>query len=196
MFGDAVSNPKKWPVATLGEHVFIPSAVRTPDLVLDAERLCIGPDSIKSNSGTFLSCLTVREVAPRGGKYWFEAGDVLYSKIRPCLAKVALANTDGYCSADMYLLRCRETREPRFLLSLLLSRAFTDFATAKSVRAQMPKLNRETLFGYKHPLPAVAEQKRLSRALVICTESSLGAQYRNASSFLPVLLMTLNTRDP
>jgi type I restriction enzyme S subunit len=44
-----------------------------------------------------------------------------------------------------------------------LSKAFTDFATAESVRAQMPKLNRETLFGYRFPLPPIEVQERFSK---------------------------------
>lgn len=175
MFGDPATNPKGWRLNTLGAHVFIPSTVRTPDLVLDADRLCIGADSIESNTGTFLSCLTVREVVPKSGKYWFEERDVLYSKIRPYLAKVALAKTHGYCSADMYPLRSKSTVEPQFLLSLLLSKAFTDFATAESVRAQMPKLNRETLFSFTFPLPPAAIQKKFS-VLSEQVQSVLGQQ--------------------
>ena len=173
MFGDPATNPKGWPTAPLGEHVFIPSTVRTPDLVQDADHFCIGADSIESGTGTFLSRLTVREVVPKSGKYWYEPGEVLYSKIRPYLAKVALADTNGYCSADMYPLRCRATIKPRFLLSLLLSEAFTDFATAESVRAQMPKLNREALFGYKFPIPPGDMQEHFSELAQQCQSIQL-----------------------
>lgn len=159
-FGDPATNPKGWDAASLGDHVFIPSAVRMPDVVADAHHLCIGGDSIESCTGKLLTLPTVREIMPRSGKYWYEANDVLYSKIRPNLAKAALAPSDGFCSADMYPLRCKDTMQPRFLLALLLTRAFTEFATSESVRAQMPKLNRETLFGYRYPLPPMAVQTR------------------------------------
>jgi len=160
MFGDPATNPKGWDAVSLGDHVFIPSAVRMPDVVADAHHLCIGGDSIESCTGKLLTLPTVREIMPRSGKYWYEANDVLYSKIRPNLAKAALAPSDGFCSADMYPLRCKDTMQPRFLLALLLTKAFTEFATSESVRAQMPKLNRETLFGYRYPLPPMAVQTR------------------------------------
>ena len=115
----------------------------------------MGADSIESLSGKLISMPTVRDVLPKSGKYWFEDGDVLYSKIRPYLAKATLAHTGGYCSADMYPLRCHPTLRPIFLLSLLLSSAFTEYATAESVRVSMPKLNRETLFKYPFPMPPV-----------------------------------------
>jgi type I restriction enzyme, S subunit len=159
MFGDPATNPKKWPVESFGKHAAIPSVVRTPDLVAEADVLCMGADSIESMSGKLISLPTVREVLPKSGKYWFDAGDVLYSKIRPYLAKATLAITKGYCSADMYPLRCGPTLRPLFLLSLLLSRAFTEYATAESVRASMPKLNRDTLFKYQFPLPPVGLQE-------------------------------------
>ena len=155
MFGDPGRNPKGWPVATLGRHVKIPSTVRTPNLSTESDFLCMGADSIESLSGKLISMPTVRDVLPKSGKYWFEDGDVLYSKIRPYLAKATLAHTGGYCSADMYPLRCHPTLRPIFLLSLLLSSAFTEYATAESVRVSMPKLNRETLFKYPFPMPPV-----------------------------------------
>jgi len=56
-------------------------------------------------------------------------------------------------------------RNVSFLPALLLSKAFTEFVTAESVRAQMPKMNRETLFAYKFPLPrpALPLQKRFAQ---------------------------------
>jgi type I restriction enzyme S subunit len=53
----------------------------------------------------------------------------------------------------MYPLRCKDGILPEFLLGLLLSDTFTDFATAESVRAQLPKINRESLFAFRFRLP-------------------------------------------
>jgi type I restriction enzyme, S subunit len=160
MFGDPATNPRGMPIETLGQHVDIPSVVRTPNINTDANYPCIGADSIESHTGKLISLPSVSDVQPKSGKYWFEPGDVLYSKIRPYLAKASLAPCAGYCSADMYPLRCRLALQADFLLGLLLTRAFTDFATAESVRAQMPKLNRETLFAFRFPVPPVGLQLR------------------------------------
>lgn len=159
MFGDPATNPKGWVLETLGQHVKIPSVVRTPNLATEADMLCMGADSIESMSGKLISMPTVSDVLPKSGKYWFEAEDVLYSKIRPYLAKATLAQSCGYCSADMYPLRCGSTLRPTFLLSLLLGKTFTEFATAESVRVSMPKLNREALFKYQFPVPPVILQE-------------------------------------
>lgn len=159
MFGDPATNPKEWPIVSLGYHVKISSVVKTPDIETEAEQLCIGPDSIASHTGQIISKPRVYDVKPKSGKYKFAPGEVIYSKIRPYLAKAILADQEGYCSADMYPLQCKQTMAPEYLLSLLLSRAFTIFASASSVRAQMPKLNRKTLFVYRFPLPPINLQK-------------------------------------
>lgn len=159
MFGDPATNPKGWPINFLGEHVEIASAVKTPDLNQDANLPCIGADSIEGHTGKLISIPTVNDVRPISGKYQFKVGDVLYSKIRPYLAKASLAPCDGYCSADMYPLSCKPSLRADFLLALLLSKSFTDYATAESVRAQMPKLNRQTLFAYQFPVPSTELQE-------------------------------------
>ena len=117
-------------------------------------------------TGKLITKPTVRDVLPISGKYWFEPDQVVYSKIRPYLAKAALMQTDGYCSADMYPLRCKSTLRSPYLLALLLSKAFTDYATAESVRASMPKLNRTALFKYEFPVPPVDLQVAFTEKFV------------------------------
>lgn len=190
MFGDPATNPKGWPVVQLGAHIEIPSVVRTPDLNKEADKLCIGADSIESNTGKLISRPLVRDVVPKSGKYQFATGDVLYSKIRPYLAKATLADCNGFCSADMYPLRCRPDVRANFLLWLLLSRAFTAYATAESVRAQMPKLNREALFAYQFPIPPIAVQKEFERLVAdICSIQSQqnGAIEKSEATFNALL---------
>lgn len=160
MFGDPATNPKGWPTTKLGDYLAINSSVRTPDLNSEAGLPCIGADSIESGTGKIVSWPTVDEIRPISGKYFFEVGDVLYSKIRPALRKVIVAPTIGYCSADMYPLRADADKAmPEYVAALLLSNAFTEYAVGVSARAQMPKVNRETLFAYEHPLPPLSLQK-------------------------------------
>lgn len=162
MFGDPASNPKGWPVVALGDYLSIQSSVKTPDLVVDAHLPCIGADSIESATGRIVSWPTVEEIRPISGKYQFEKSDVLYSKIRPVLRKAIIAPSGGYCSADMYPLRPNELATAEFVVSLLLFKDFTDYAIGVSMRAQMPKVNRETLFAYKAPLPPIELQRHFA----------------------------------
>ena len=99
-------------------------------------------------------------------KYLFKPGDVLYSKLRPYLRKVALVDFRGLCSADMYPIEVDpEALDPTFLKYLLLSDGFSDYADDASRRARMPKLNRQQLFTWRTAIPPVPEQRRIAESL-------------------------------
>jgi type I restriction enzyme S subunit len=125
----------------------------------------IAPDHIESGTGRLLAIHTAAEQNAISGKYGFEPGDVLYSKIRPYLRKAVLADRQGLCSADMYPLRPGPLLVPRFLLALVLSERFSQFATAVSMRSGFPKINREELAEYTTALPARGEQERIAAVL-------------------------------
>ncbi len=151
----------QWKMRPLGECLQIGAPLRTPDIDTESDVLCIGPDSIEQKTGRIISLPTVGDALPRSGKYAFHKGDLLYSKIRPILAKAAIAPCDGYCSADMYPLKPTRGVSAGYMLHLMLSSWFTDIVVSQSVRAQMPKVNRETLFRIEVPLPPLDEQRRI-----------------------------------
>lgn len=155
MFGDTRRPKHEWRTVSLEKLVTVRSSLKIPTVDDYGSWPCIGPDSIESGTGHVLSVSTVEDIQPQSGKYLFEAGDVLYSKIRPSLAKVALAEDNGFCSADMYALVPGPDVKPRFLQYLLLSDGFTQFALSHSGRAQMPKLNREQLLSFRAIVPPI-----------------------------------------
>ncbi|RKG84397.1 hypothetical protein D7W82_22510 [Corallococcus sp. CA049B] len=126
----------------------------------------VGGDNIESGSGRLFGLRTARELSFISGKYEFGPEDVLYSKIRPALNKVALPDFKGICSADMYPLRPRSGRiERRYLAYLLQHDGFLEFAEKHSSRTNIPKINREALLSYEFPLPELPEQHRIADVL-------------------------------
>ncbi len=122
--------------------------------------------SIESGTCRLLHMEAASNAELISGKYLFEPGDVLYSKLRPYLRKVVVAENRGVCSADMYPIRVtRETVDPRFLAWLLATDEFTRYAIEESARARMPKLNREQLFAWETALPPIGEQHRILAVL-------------------------------
>ena len=194
MFGDPVSNPKGFSSKRLGAYLDIKSTVKLPELIVDAHLPCIGADSIESTTGKIVTWPTVGEIRPISGKYYFEPADVLYSKIRPALRKVIIAPVSGYCSADMYPLRVDSAvAVPEYVASLLLSNAFTKYAIGVSARAQMPKVNRETLFAYEHPMPPLSQQQVFAkRAQQI---ASIAKQQGDATSKAEATFQALLSRE-
>lgn len=155
-----------WVEKKLSDVCAITSTLVDPrkDAFLDLTH--VGAGNIESQIGAFVDLKTAKEEGLISGKFLFDGSMVLYSKIRPFLMKVARPNFNGLCSADMYPLTPFPNEITRdYLLHLLLSKSFTDYAIQGSARAGMPKVNREHLFEYRTWLPDVKVQKKLTAQL-------------------------------
>jgi type I restriction enzyme S subunit len=123
----------------------------------------IAPNHIESETGRLLSFSTVAEDGVKSPKHLFSSGHILYSKIRPYLAKVVLAKFDGLCSADMYPIATE--LDPGYLTLWLRSPAFTGLAAKHQGRSVLPKINKEDLAKLPVPVPPVEEQRRIAAML-------------------------------
>lgn len=121
-------------------------------------RILIAPNHIESKTGRLLAMETAEEQGAISGKYAIGKGTVLYSKIRPALAKACISPSAGMCSADIYPIIPDKRLRPEYLLMQLLSSRFTDWATLESMRVAMPKINRETLGGFRLRVPPLGLQ--------------------------------------
>jgi type I restriction enzyme S subunit len=149
---------------SLGDVISITANLVNPTLPEVCDLPHVSAENIVSITGDLIGLKSAAEDGMKSNKYLFEAGDVLYSKLRPYLRKVALPNFAGLCSADMYPLKVNpEFIEPEFLKILLGSKLFTDYANEKSARSRMPKLNREQLFSWKFCLPSLRDQRKCSQ---------------------------------
>lgn len=157
--------PVDWEIDNLMNRVSLPSGQLDPRREPHCSWPLIAPDHIESNTGRLIGVQTAEEQGAISGKYGFQPGDVLYSKIRPYLRKAVLAGRRGLCSADMYPLRPGPGVVPRFLLALILGEDFSRFATAVSMRSGFPKINREELREYATAFPRHEEQERIAAAL-------------------------------
>jgi len=122
-------------------------------------KILVAPNHIKSGTGRINCDETAEEQGADSGKYYVREGQIIYSKIRPNLRKAAIASIDCLCSADMYPISVRDSElRPAYLLLLLLSVPFTQYAVDCSLRVAMPKVNREALGGCWFWYPSLEEQ--------------------------------------
>ena len=158
--------PSGWRWVKLGEVIEIASGQVDPKEPCYRDLPHVNGENIESGTGRLMAIRSAAEDQMTSGKYLFEAGVVLYSKLRPYLKKAAIADFRGLCSADMYpiLPKPDELTLP-FLLQILLSESFTTYAESESQRARMPKLNRDQLLAYSAPVPPLSEQRRIAGAL-------------------------------
>ena len=155
------SMPPDWRLLKFSWVVDIAEGQIDPEDATHSDHVLIAPNHIESGTGRLLARETASEQGAISGKYPCRRGDVLYSKIRPALRKATIAEEDCLCSADMYPLRPRELLVSRYLLYLVVSRPFTEWAVLESDRVAMPKINRESLNDLRIPVPPVHVQGRL-----------------------------------
>ncbi|QRP21020.1 restriction endonuclease subunit S [Corynebacterium macginleyi] len=93
----------------------------------------------------------------KSGKHLFFAGQILYSKIRPYLSKVVIADFDGLCSADMYPIEAKQNRD--YLFFLMLSREFVYKTSTAGSRTVLPKINQKELNALTFNIPPHKEQE-------------------------------------
>ena len=127
----------------------------------------VGPANIESNTGRLINLKTAKEENLISGKYLFDSSMVLYSKIRPNLNKVTIADFEGICSADMYPLIPSKLIDKKFLLFILKQKEFLSYAIANSGRANIPKINREALLEYSTILPPLSLQLQFAERLAL-----------------------------
>lgn len=154
MFGDPATNPMGWDTVPLDKIVDIGTQLVDPNQPDFLDLPHIGGEQIEKDTGRILSPILVRNSNLRSNKFYFSSDHILYSKIRPYLNKVAYPRFSGVCSADIYPLRPKNISVTHlYLLSLLRTQAFLDYAKMHSDRLRIPKLNKTQLGAFEFPLP-------------------------------------------
>lgn len=100
-------------------------------------------------------------------KLRFEPGDIIFGKRRVYQRKVAVADTEGICSAHAMVLRAKpDTVLPEFLPFFMQSDLFMERALSISVGSLSPTINWKALAAEEFLLPPIQEQARLVEALM------------------------------
>lgn len=162
--------PEGWRRVKFGEIHKIKSNLVDPKDFGDFPH--IAPDNITKGTGQLLEYRTIKEDGVFSPKHRFFKGQIVYSKIRPNLAKVIIASFDGLCSADMYPIE--SSLDNRFTYYYMLSKAFVDKASNTESRTVLPKINQKGLNEIDFPLCSLQEQHRIVQEiearLSVCDE--------------------------
>lgn len=123
----------------------------------------VAPDNIEKYTGKLLEYRSIKEDKVISGKHRFYAGQILYSKIRPNLSKLIIAEFDGLCSADMYPIKANDNT--KYLFYFMLSNLFLEQATSAGSRSVLPKINQKELSKLNIVIPPIEEQQEIVRIL-------------------------------
>lgn len=157
--------PDGWTINRFGRDIQISEGQVDPREEPWASTVLIAPNHIEGGTGHLLELETAAEQGADSGKYVAKKGQVLYSKIRPALNKVAIAPEDCLCSADMYAIEGRDGIDARYLSYYMRSRPFHAYASVTADRVKMPKINREELAAAPWARPPIAEQRAIAAFL-------------------------------
>ena len=100
---------------------------------------------------------------PNGSVYQFKRGDILLSNIRPYLRKLWLADFEGGCSTNIFVLRVKneEICDSRYILNVMAQPEFFDYVMLNTKGLNMPQGKREHILDYVVPLPPMDIQQKI-----------------------------------
>ena len=153
--------PKKWQTLFLGDCATLVRQTVLPSEAGDIPY--IGLEHIRKGGMRLLGHGKASNVTSM--KTPFQAGDILFGKLRPYFCKVVLTAFEGICSTDIWVLRPKQGVDRKFLFYLLVSRSFIDFATSSSGGTRMPRAKWDYVSKYKIQLPPLLEQRKIAKIL-------------------------------
>ena len=131
---------------------------------------CVGTDNVSKGAwmldlediekgGRLLIKNRTRE--SKSTKHVFKKGQILYSKLRPYLRKVLVADEDGYCTSEIIPITFMGEINPLFAVLVLNSPYFVDYTLSCCCGVKMPRLTTGDARAAYFPLPPIAEQARI-----------------------------------
>ena len=153
--------PDSWSVCRLGELCDYGNCTNVDTIDIADSAWMLDLEDIEKDSGVVLQKVRKAERNAASTKHRFHKGQVLYSKLRPYLNKVVLADEDGYCTSEILPLEFERNILPQYARYYLMSPAFLRYANKCSYGVKMPRLG--TADGKKAiiSIPPIKEQERI-----------------------------------
>lgn len=128
---------------------------------IDPSSWVLDLEDIEKDSGRLLQKKTMSETQSKSDKHSFSKGNVLYSKLRPYLNKVIVADDDGYCTTEILAFDFGHFIAAQYAQIYLMSPYFVDYAMAGSYGVKMPRIGSIRGNAALMPIPPLIEQIRI-----------------------------------
>ena len=154
--------PDNWALCCLGELCDYGNCNNVEADSITNNAWILDLEDIEKDTGRVIKKIRKTERDFTSTKHSFHEGQVLYSKLRPYLNKVIIADEDGFCTSEILPLDFLKVVLPQYALYYLMSPTFLKYANRCSYGVKMPRLG--TADGKKaiFPLPPLEEQYRIS----------------------------------
>ena len=128
---------------------------------IDSSSWVLDLEDIEKDSGRLLQKKAMSETQSKSDKHSFCKGNVLYSKLRPYLNKVIVADDDGYCTTEILAFDFGQYIVAQYAQIYLMSPYFVDYAMAGAYGVKMPRIGSVRGNAALMPLPPYNEQMRI-----------------------------------
>ena len=142
------------------------SSVKPNEIAPDAWILDL--EDIEKDTGVLLAKKRMKDIQSKSDKHIFYSGNVLYSKLRPYLNKVIIADENGYCTSEILAFDFGMILN-KYAQIYLMSPYFVDYAMSDAYGVKMPRLGSKQGNNALMPLPPFKEQVRIAEQLAKIT---------------------------
>jgi type I restriction enzyme, S subunit len=148
--------PEHWEIKKLKYTVKLSNEKATED---DFEKPYIGLENVEPKTSRLLLLEKEPDEAESSSNL-FDKNEVLFGKLRPYLAKAFVADFQGRCSSEFFVLKCH-LLNPSYLKFLLLSDNFLEEVNSSTYGAKMPRASWDFVGNIEIPIPPIKEQEEI-----------------------------------
>jgi type I restriction enzyme M protein len=161
-YRENVASISAWPFVPVAQ-IFRKSERTVLPETLNGPVTYIGLENIEKNTGETTGCIVTENPSEiKSLKNIFKPSDILYGKLRPNLNKVWLADREGICSTDIFVIEpCEKGVEPVLYAYLFRSERFNDAVMKQLKGAQLPRVGWSSFAEIQIPLPPLEVQKEI-----------------------------------
>lgn len=151
--------PEGWVWCRLGDITNYGSSEKAEPNKLSDDTWVLDLEDIEKESSIIIQRKTLKERSSLSTKSVFKKGWILYSKLRPYLDKIVLADEDGVCTTEILPLRVFNEMVPKFMMFGMKGRHFLNYVNSKVGGMKMPRLGTEDGKMAIIPIAPTEEQK-------------------------------------
>ena len=152
--------PDSWVWVRLCAIVDFSKSQTISSSMLDMDSWILDLEDIEKDSGRLLQKKRMKDLLSKSDKHLFYKGNVLYSKLRPYLNKVIVADEDGACTTEILAFDFGHIYN-KYAQAYLMSPFFVDYANSDSYGIKMPRLGSKKGNNALFPIPPLREQQRI-----------------------------------
>ena len=156
--------PQGWCWVRLGSIIDFSKSSSVKPNEIEPDAWVLDLEDIEKDTGVLLAKKRMKDIQSKSDKHIFYSGNVLYSKLRPYLNKVIIADENGYCTSEILAFDFGMILN-KYAQIYLMSPYFVDYAMSDAYGVKMPRLGSKQGNNALMPLPPFNEQVRIAAQL-------------------------------